>query len=112
MQKLFEEYDDVIAFTDGSTSAGNPGTGGAGVAFYGRTRSNAKRNKNIPMSESDTESEVDSDADVDVEQDNKFTFLFGAQIHLGICSNNYAEYMGLIMAQLTFALLRRQKVSI
>lgn len=32
-------------------------------------------------------------------------FLFGISLHLGTCSNNYTEYMGLIIGQLFCSLL-------
>lgn len=37
MQKLVDEYDYIIAFTDGA-SVENPGKAGAGASFYGVTK--------------------------------------------------------------------------
>ena len=33
MKKLFDSYENIVAYTDGA-SIGNPGPCGAGVAFY------------------------------------------------------------------------------
>ena len=39
-------------------------------------------------------------------------FLCSAQIYIGPATNNYAEYVGLLMAQLLFALNQKHNVSI
>lgn len=33
--------------------------------------------------------------------------MFGLTLHLGFCSNNYAEYMGVILGQLFFSLFKQ-----
>jgi len=39
-------------------------------------------------------------------------FLFGVSLNLGIASNNYAEYVGLILAQVIFAMFRETNIAI
>lgn len=39
-------------------------------------------------------------------------FLFGVRIHLGHATNNYAEYVGLILAQVIHALNGSKEITI
>mmetsp|Transcript_6940 Transcript_6940/g.11681 ORF Transcript_6940/g.11681 Transcript_6940/m.11681 type:complete len:236 (-) Transcript_6940:265-972(-) len=116
IEELLKKYPKIVCFTDGS-SLYNPGSSGCGVAFYGvnrvprgskqgesdnhtsmiiDNRSRANENEGIPDSE---ELELPSDSDDDWSLEDEQTFLFGLSLHLGISSNNYAEYTGVILAQ-------------
>ena len=102
IQFLFSQYNKIICYTDGS-SLRNPGFAGAGAVFVGK------------------KVDYDSDEDLDHEfgslpqlepQESDEVFLFGLSLHLGQASNNYAEYTGLILGQLFFALFDQPRAHI
>ncbi len=39
-------------------------------------------------------------------------FVFGLSLHLGLASNNYAEYTGLILAQLIFSMFKQTEIAV
>ena len=86
INEIFAKNHDIIVYTDGSCY-GNPGPAGAGVAFYVRSLVN---DTSFAATASDTEREV--------HQEESLRFLFGASLHLGWATNNYAEYCGLLLA--------------
>ena len=43
---------------------------------------------------------------------NSREFLFGLSLHLGLASNNYAEYTGLILAQLIFSMFKQTVIAV
>jgi ribonuclease HI len=59
----------------------NPGLSGAGVVFAGRNTQNEG---------------IQQYGKVHLQQNEEF--LFGISLHLGTCSNNYAEYSAFILA--------------
>ena len=94
MQELLSSYEQVICYTDGS-ALGNPGPGGAGVVFAGAGRK-VERPGDASIQEfrfSNRESLSAHGGMVSSEEQ----FLFGLTLHLGHCSNNYAEYVALIL---------------
>jgi ribonuclease HI len=105
MHGYFTEYRDIVAYTDGS-SLKNPGRAGCGVAFLGRPR--------------DTEALKMAIDDLEVSYQRRGgrlkgeerEFFFGVSLNLGIASNNYAEYTGLILAQLVFSMFKQKEVAI
>jgi len=38
--------------------------------------------------------------------------MFGLALHLGEASNNYAEYIGVIMAQVIYCMFQQKEISI
>ena len=94
MQKLLSSYEHITCYVDGS-SVKNPGLSGSGACFFGSNRVEAKRDDEISTSP----------------KDHGDIFLFGISLHLGLCSNNYAEYVGLIIGQLFLALFESNTVT-
>lgn len=92
IKELFAQYDEIWCNTDGS-SLNNPGISGAGVAFYGHNFENSGNQLKTLNDYSHDQSDP--------------KFMFGMALHLGTCSNNYAEYSGIIIAQLMFALFKQ-----
>lgn len=86
MRELIGKYEEVICYTDGC-SLNNPGLSGAGVVFAGRNYQSEGVQKYGSISLGQNEE-----------------FLFGLTLHLGTCSNNFAEYSAFILAQLFNAL--------
>ena len=102
MQELMSSYEKVICYTDGS-SYGNPGAGGAGIVFAGVGRKEEQAGdgsiQEFRFSNQESLSALGG------KYASEEQFLFGLTLHLGHCSNNYAEYAALILGQLYFALL-------
>ena len=91
MAYLFSQYQQIICYTDGACSS-NPGLGGSGAVFTGKNK--------IYQDDSDLDFETESEVqNFEIINDDE-EFLFGISLHLGMTSNNYAEYMGLITGQL------------
>ena len=83
------QHQEVVCYTDGSSLA-NPGFSGAGAVFFGRDAAEV--------------GEDEIQAEDQIHQKTAETFLFGVTLHVGKASNNYAEYTGVILGQLFFAL--------
>jgi len=57
--------------------------------------------------------EFKSNLDIERSKDSgRREFAFGMSLSLGIASNNYAEYSGLIIAQLIFSMFKQKDISI
>lgn len=97
MAQLFDKYDEVVCYTDGSCLE-NPGLGGAAAVFMGLNRQ-AQSNEVGPFTSSQ-----------EIVPRVQEEFLFGVTLHLGQTSNNYAEYTGLLLGQLFAALFRQSTV--
>ena len=113
MQKRADEYEYIMAFTDGA-SLDNPGKSGAGVAFYGvRKASNELRTINessgseiSEMSQDESNSlisrpglfEAGAFDNIEGCLNPRLDHLFNCQLYLGIQTNNVAEYVGVILA--------------
>lgn len=82
MRLRISKYEEIVCYTDGC-SLNNPGLSGAGVVFAGRNLQAKGIQKFGKISLGQNEE-----------------FLFGLTLHLGTCSNNYAEYSAFILAQL------------
>lgn len=98
MQKLLSQSGQVVTFIDGAC-AGNPGLGGCGVAFFAR-----KVERHVSIAASDSEAED--------RPEEKLEFLFGCRIHLGMTTSNYAEYCGLILAQIVHAMAGTRELTV
>ena len=79
-----------MTFIDGACM-GNPGLGGAGVAFFDR-----ELKKHYSINASDSEAEE--------REEEHLKFLFGVRLHLALTTSNYAEYCGLILAEIIHAM--------
>lgn len=101
IQYLFSKYNRIICYTDGS-SLRNPGFAGAGAVFVG---------KNVDYDSDDDLDGSDSHLQLEAQESDEI-FLFGLSLHLGQASNNYAEYTGLILGQLFFALFDQTRAHI
>jgi ribonuclease HI len=86
-----------MSYSDGSC-LNNPGPSGAGCAFFAV--------KQVQM-EVGSDSEADDEVQIDMSEEK---FLFGAQMHLDYCTNNYAEYLGLILSQVILSMARVPQV--
>lgn len=80
IKKQFASCEHAFAMCDGS-SLRNPGRSGAGAAFFKK-------------------SEFSNDGE----------FMFGLSLGLGLGSNNYAEYAGIILAQLFFLIGQKNPI--
>ena len=98
MQKLLAENGQVITYIDGAC-LGNPGLGGCGAAFFAR-----KLKRHVSIAASDSEAED--------RPEEHLEFLFGIRIHLGITTSNYAEYCGMILAQIVHAMAGTKELTV
>ena len=53
-----------------------------------------------------------SDSDNEPQSEESLDFLFGVRLHLGLATNNYAEYLGLILAQVIHALNGSREITV
>lgn len=127
MQKRVDQFEHVVAFTDGA-SIENPGKAGAGVSFFGVAPHSGLK----PMGAmADVDSGQSSDISTAEEEDpnlrgfdrrafdgiegcknTRLTHLFDCQMHLGIQTNNIAEYSAIIIAHIVLALLKKDHIAI
>ena len=110
MRKIFDSYENIVAYTDGA-SIGNPGESGAGVVFFIQDVEKVEREEEDHDDLDYLDDEFRDILNHDLNQKLKhsslkvtLTYLFSAQIYLGKSTNNQAEYVGLLLAQLLFAL--------
>ena len=80
----------------------NPGFAGAGAVFVG---------KNVDYDSNDDLDDLDSYLQLEPDESDE-VFLFGLSLHLGQASNYYAEYTGVILGQLFFALFDQTRAHI
>jgi ribonuclease HI len=95
--QLFDKFEEVVCYTDGS-SLENPGVGGAAAVFMGLNRQAQTTEVSRATQEKEIQQRVEEE------------FLFGVTLHLGLTSNNYAEYVGLLLGQLFAALFRQPTI--
>ena len=126
MQSLVKDYDHLVFYFDGSAREmlGNKAkrNSGAGFAVYGQNYTGGSESEDEPrLSDSEEEEEIrlqrlNEQIFLDgmhvQKEGGKENFLFGASLHLGHCSNNYAEYIGLILSQLFGVLLRQNQITL
>ena len=94
LQKQIAAGYDIVSYSDGACR-NNPGPSGAGCAFFAV--------KHVAEVEEESDSEVDDEVQLNLKEEK---FLFGAQMFLDYCTNNYAEYLGLILSQVLLSLAR------
>lgn len=102
MRKLLSESSEVVTFIDGAC-VGNPGPAGCGAVFFSKQ---ICRVRNAAFSASDSEAEEL------VNEVIEYKYLFGVSMHLGFATSNYAEYMGLILAQIVHAVMGSNNICI
>ena len=101
-----------MAYTDGATSGTNPGESGCGVAFFSQEFEEGEEDDDelVELLHSD---KIDNSCETGPQkQKESLTFLCSAQIYIGPATSNYAEYVGLILAQLLFAINEKHDVAI
>ncbi|CDW74849.1 ribonuclease h [Stylonychia lemnae] len=113
IRKLFQDYEQIRAYTDGS-SIKNPGRSGSSCVFMGIKKISEEEKSIIEYANQvsgDSSHSIHPYSNQNQLNDN-LQFMFGLSLFLGETSNNYAEYMGVIMAQLLFSMFQFTEIQI
>ena len=107
MKKLFDSNENIVAYTDGA-SIGNPGESGVGIAFFSQEFQDViEADDSLDLlrylDDNILEEEIDLSETIPKRKE-RLTFLCSAQLYIGPATNNYTEYIGLLLAQIMFAL--------
>eukprot|EP00347_Sterkiella_histriomuscorum_P001154 403373121 len=108
MKDNFDLYENIVAFTDGS-SIRNPGNAGSSCVFMGKRKQQSYDNMQLIRNMNGIN---DSIMNTNINKKPDREFLFGLTVALGQASNNYAEYTGVIMAQLIFSMFKQKEIHI